>query len=231
MHSPRRHSAARAGRRIVVYAAVIAVTACLAPALARADGDPASDVLVSQDTFLPWDAGVPAKQQAELGEVLQAAARSGFQIRVAVIASASDMGSITALWHQPQSYAQFLGEELSLVYDGRVLVVMPNGFGLYRPGPSPGAAAAALAQTRAATIGAGIGTATIDAVRRLAAADGHPLPLPSAPAPSTPSADSNSSDTLSWIVFAIGGGLIALAWGASVRVRPLHLGGRRIPST
>ncbi|MBV9006759.1 MAG: hypothetical protein JO181_18980, partial [Solirubrobacterales bacterium] len=42
---------------------------------ARADGDPASDVLATQLLYLPQDAGVPAAQQAQLGALLQTAAR------------------------------------------------------------------------------------------------------------------------------------------------------------
>jgi hypothetical protein len=53
---------------------------------------------------------------------------------VALIASPSDLGSVTALWRRPQSYADCLGQELSLVYGGPVLVVMPDGYGLYGEG-------------------------------------------------------------------------------------------------
>jgi len=104
----------------------------LLAASARADGDPASDVLVSQTLFLPQDAGVPANQQAQLDALLHAAQQSGYQIRVALIASPTDLGSVTELWRQPQNYARFLAQELSLLYRGPLLVVMPNGYGLYR---------------------------------------------------------------------------------------------------
>ena len=61
------------------------------------------------------------EQQAQLVALLAAARRSGYQLRVALIASSTDLGSVTELWRQPQSYAQFLGQELSLVYRGPVL--------------------------------------------------------------------------------------------------------------
>ena len=38
---------------------------------------------------------------------------------------------------------------------------------------------------------------------------------------------SSPTDVAAWIVFAIGGGLIALAWGASLRARPLQMRKRR----
>jgi len=70
---------------------------------AHADGDPASDVLASQTLFLSQDAGVTVRQQAQLSAVLGAAQRVGYQIRVAIIASPTDLGSVTELWRQPQN--------------------------------------------------------------------------------------------------------------------------------
>jgi cytochrome oxidase Cu insertion factor (SCO1/SenC/PrrC family) len=139
---------------------------------ARADGDPASDVLVSQTLYLPADAGVSEKQEMQLNAVLRALKRSGVPVRVAVIPSAYDLGSIGELWLKPATYARFLGIELSLVYKQALLVVMPNGFGLNWPGHSSAAAEAHLANIR---IGAGTGavvTATEAAVRAVAASDG-----------------------------------------------------------
>lgn len=184
---------------------------------ARADGDPASDVLATQPLYLPQDAGVPLAQQAQLGALLQAAARVGYPVRAAIIASPTDLGSVTALWREPQSYAEFLGQELPLVYKGPLLVVMPGGLGLYEVGGGPVAGRAALAGVNAR--GGALGVAAVTAIQRLAAAAGHPLPLPSAQAPSKQS----STEVLPWIALAIGGVLIALAWTASLRARPLGI--------
>ena len=178
---------------------------------ARADGDPASDVLSTQTLYLPQDAGVPAARQAQLGALLSAAARAGYRIRVAVIASSADLGSVTALWHQPQNYAGFLGQELPLVYRGSLLVVMPNGYGLYH------AAAIRLAPPT----GGDLGTAAIGAIERLAAASGHAVALPTAPARSS----AGASSAIPWLVFAVGAALIAFAWAASLRARPLRQAG------
>lgn len=187
--------------------------------VARADGDPASDVLASQPLFLPQDAGVPAGQQAQLVALLAMARRSGYPIRVAVIASAADLGSVTELWHQPQNYARFLGEELSLVGNSPLLVVMPNGYGV---SGLRGAENALL--DHAPAPGADLRTAAITAIERLAAASGHRLSLPRTVGPSS----SNANDTWSWLAFAIGGVLIAGAWTASLRARPLRT---RAPKT
>jgi hypothetical protein len=189
------------------------------PAPARADGDPASDVLATQALFLPQDAGATAAQRAQLSALLTAAARRGYPIRVALVASPSDLGSVTALWRQPETYARFLGQELAFVHKGPLLVVMPNGFGLTRLGrPLPGQAAL----TGLGAPGAGLAGAAITAVRQLAAAAGHPLPASSVQAPRA----SSSSDTIAWIVLAAGALAIAIAWGLSLRARPLRIGHR-----
>jgi hypothetical protein len=210
---------------LVIVTLIVALAAAWVPAAARADGDPASDVLVTQSVFLPADANASSAQQSQLDGVLAEAEKDGFSIRVALIASPSDLGSITPLWGQPQSYAEFLGDELSLVYHGHVLIVMPVGYGLYQTGASPTAERAALAGSPAPG-SKGLVDGAIAAVQRLAAASGHALATPAArPAPS-PSPASSSSATISWAVFAIGGALIAAAWMASLRARPLARGSR-----
>jgi hypothetical protein len=183
---------------------------------ARADGDPASDVLATQSLFLPQDAGVPQARQGELQALLEEARSGGAPIRVAVIASPADLGSVTELWRRPQSYAGFLGQELSLVYRGSLLVLMPDGYGVFKGAGLSSAEEAALAGLPAP--GAKPGYAALDAVQRLAASSGHELTLPGTTSPSAGS----SSDAVPWIVFAIGAALIAAAWTASLRVRPLR---------
>lgn len=205
--------------------AILALAGGWSAAPARADGDPASDVLVTQQLFLPQDAGLPATQQVQLATLLHEAAHDGYPIRVALIASPADLGSVTALWRQPQNYARFLGQELAFTYHGPLLVVMPAGFGFYsfsRP-PADERAAVAGAQPAAGALG----TAALTAVQRLAAASGHRLPLPSA----TPTAHPGSKNTTPWIAFAIGAALIAAAWTASLRARAPRLPHRRTCST
>ncbi|MGH2881713.1 MAG: hypothetical protein ACRDPA_03250 [Solirubrobacteraceae bacterium] len=183
---------------------------------ARADGDPASDVLATQSLFLPQDAGIPLGQQSQLTGLLEAAARSGFPIRLAIIASRTDLGSVTELWRRPATYARFLGEELSLVYRGPLLVVMPDGYGFYREaGPLP-AAQSALAGVRKPAGGTEFGTAALNAVERVAAASGYSIPIPPAAATTTAG---GGADTIPVIALAIGAVLIAVAWTVSLRVR------------
>ena len=202
-------------------AAVLALAWGWSAASARADGDPASDVLATQPLFLAQDAGVPPRRAAQLASLLDEAQRSGAPIRVALIASPADLGSVTELFGKPQSYAEFLGQELALLYRGPLLVLMPNGFGLYGF-HRPASARAAIAGVPLSAADGGLGPAVVAAVRRLAAASGHPLALPSATA--SAAAGSSRTDTEAWIAFAAGWVLIAVAWVASLRARPL---GRR----
>ena len=165
-------------RRKALALGVAALAACTLAASARADGDPASDYLLVQKVFLPFDAKFPAKQQAEFTALVQGANRSGFTIRVALIASSYDLGSITSLWQQPKTYARFLGEELSYVYKGRLLIVMPNGFGfnwLKHPSVAQYAVLATIPVKPGPT---GLIAAATTAVQRLAKAAGVTITTP-----------------------------------------------------
>ena len=68
-------------------AAVLALAlAALAPGVARADGDPASDVLYTQGIFVPQDAGVPAADVARLAALVRESRRAGYPVKVAIVA-------------------------------------------------------------------------------------------------------------------------------------------------
>jgi len=155
-----------------------------APA-ARADGDPASDVLVYQNLFVTSESGMSTGQQAEVASLLASAAHAGFPIRAAIIGAPVDLGAVTALWDKPSAYASFLGVELSLIYKQRLLIVMPNGFGFNWTGHPSGPAYQVLSQVSIGAGGDGLTTATVTAVQTLAAASGIKLATPAAPA--TPS--------------------------------------------
>ncbi|HTU04138.1 MAG TPA: SCO family protein, partial [Trebonia sp.] len=180
------HGVVTRGRSLLaaIFLACCALT-MFAPA-ARADGDPGSDVLVYQNLFVTSFSGVSVSQQVELANLLGTAAHDGFPVRVAIIASSQDLGAITALWGKPAAYASFLGTELSLAYKQRLLVVMPDGFGFNWPGHPTASAYRVLAKVPIGTGGNGFTTATVTAVRTLAAASGVKLPMPTAAAGSAP---------------------------------------------
>ncbi|MGO9821063.1 MAG: redoxin domain-containing protein [Solirubrobacteraceae bacterium] len=181
----------RLARSTIAALLALCLAATALPAAARADGDPGSDVLVYQDLFAGSDAGLSVQQQLRLADVLKAAARVGFPVRVAIIAGPSDLGAVTALWRNPRGYARFLGIELSLAYKGRLVVVMPNGFGFNWPGHSSGSDYRLLAGIPIRAGGDGLYSATSAAVMNLARAAGIKLPAV-ASSPSAPAAGSGA---------------------------------------
>jgi hypothetical protein len=120
-------------RRPLSAAAMVALLAVAAlaalPGRALADGDPASDVLLFQSVFLPYETPSPAVS-GQLGGVVKAAGDGGYPIKVAVIQSPADLGSAGALFGRPQQYAIFLEKELRLKPKEKLLVVMPQGYGV-----------------------------------------------------------------------------------------------------
>ena len=159
--------ARRAVGLIAALALALGAVSALSAPSALADGDPGSDVLVYQPVFLAADAGISVHEQVKLGDLLHAAAGRGFAIRVAIIATRSDLGAVTGLWREPRAYAHFLGLELSLTYKGRLLVVMPNGFGFSWPGHSSAAAYRTLRSIQIRPGGPGLAAATQTGVRSL----------------------------------------------------------------
>ena len=95
---------------------------------AAADGEPASDVLATNGIFTPYPPPSVSAVQT-LHSAVQGVAVKGDRIKVAVIATRQDLGSIPSLFGHPQDYSRFLSLELSLLYRGPLLVVMPAGFG------------------------------------------------------------------------------------------------------
>jgi hypothetical protein len=161
-------------------AAVAVVAALCFPLGAHANGDPASHVLPMRKVFVPLNAEVDSGALSRLEAAVDEADDVGFRIRVALIAEPEDLGTAFALFEKPQRYAELLGSELRFIYDDRLLVVTPKGYGYVLDGnadpqgksvvarlPAPGADATA--EARAAS----------HAIVRLAAAAGHRITIPS----------------------------------------------------
>jgi hypothetical protein len=157
----------------------VVVVALLAAPIARADGDPASDYLLGQSSFVPPDDGVPKAYAAQLAATIADAKARGYTIRVALIGTRYDMGSVAVLYEQPTRYARFLGQELYFVYKGRLLVVMPNGLGVSRAGKASPKEQAVVDRIAApGKSGAALAAAATRAVSRLAANAGVVFPVP-----------------------------------------------------
>jgi cytochrome oxidase Cu insertion factor (SCO1/SenC/PrrC family) len=187
--------------------------------VARADTDPASDYLVANQVFLNSQSTGMSSAQRQLVGAVTAANRAGFAIRVAVVSSSYDLGSVPELWDKPRAYARFLGVELSRAdRPQRLLVVMPNGFGFNWPGhPTAGTYRLLAAVPVDSRAGAALAAAADVAVRRMARASGVALP-PSQPAVSGGSARAGSAAALT-IFGAVAGGIAALVAFAIVLTR------------
>jgi hypothetical protein len=148
----------------------------LAPT-ALADGDPASDILVPPDTRVYMtNSATDGQLEKTVAATAEKVSDAGVPIKVAIIGNKSDLGAVPQLWAKPQTYARFLGAELRFVYKDTLLVVMPQGFGINGP-YSQARALAALAgiDPRKDTTPKGLAGSADEALRALAAADGHKI--------------------------------------------------------
>ena len=195
-------------RLIPLCAALLALAA--SPA-ARANGDPASDVLPFKTVFLSSQEPSSSSSGRALLDVTAEARRKGVPIRVAVIYQQPDLGLIQSLWRKPQTYASFLGKELIAFgrYHGTLLVAMPNGFGVFGPGATPRAKQALAAVKPSSGSLDDQARAAQTAVVAVAEANGVAL--------SPPSSDSG---TPSWLIILIVlGGAALIAGIAFVALR------------
>ena len=190
------------------------------PATTWANGDPASDVLIGSDVYLPGDVpsgqldprarsrrptnpgvdpGQLRKARAKLDEALAEAKQDRFPVKVAVIATAADLGVVAGLFGAPQRYAEFLYTQIP-EFRGNLLVVMPQGFGVEGPNTRTGVEALARRPVRGRDA-AGLTRDAADAVPRLAEAAGR------------------SSAGANTVAIVLVGGFVVLAAVAAVTLR------------
>lgn len=205
-------------RRLVLLA-LAAVTAGAAAGVARADGDPASDVLLADDVFLSYQSPYGSPEGRALEGLAKAAKGQGLPIKVAVITQVADLGAVPGLYGKAQRYADFLGREITFVYRGTLVVAMngkPGGFGVHGPGAT-GAARRALARMKLPEdpqTAADLARLAAVAVQRVAAASGHHLAGP---------AEKKKSSTRLLDVFLVAAlGLVLLAGGVALLARWLR---------
>lgn len=198
--------------RVIV---LVAVAVALPTGIARADGDPASDILLGSSVFYPYQPAVSASLQRSLTAEAAAAKRGGFPIKIALIDSAVDLGAIPELFDQPQKYAEFLDQEIVFIYKGPLLVVMPTGYGITRVAPAVAGIVATLAKP-AGRRSDDLARAALTAVPKLAAAAGHAF-RPSADTASGVSAGGGGSSAIVVVALALAavaaaGTVLALRW-------------------
>lgn len=124
---------------LIAFALLLAVVSVEA----FANGDPASHVLPSRDVFLPSDRAVCSAAGRRLEALTEASRKVGYPIKVAVIPTAEDLGTLFRLFGRPDKYARQLAVELPAELfepeEGkrayRLLILMPAGLGL--EGASP----------------------------------------------------------------------------------------------
>jgi hypothetical protein len=119
------------------HATVIVIVAALAVLVvppARADGDPASDILFGDNVFLSLTSPQANPKGRELERLTTAAAKSGLILKVAVITAPTDLGAIPQLYGHPAKYAKFLRMELTWGgFKGTLIVVMKGGVAAVGP--------------------------------------------------------------------------------------------------
>jgi hypothetical protein len=207
----------RGRRPLTVLLALVALAAGL-PAPALADGDPASDILISQDVFYPYAPNTVAKElQTALDGQVRAAKAAGFDVKIALIAAAADLGSVPQLLTDPQKYADLLTAEISFNTKPRVLVVLPVGLGGNNLGDRAGAALTGVRIDQQAGAD-GLARAAMAAVGALTAANGTPVPVPRVAAQSGRSAGAHAGGgTSPLLVFGLPVALVALVAGIAAR--------------
>jgi hypothetical protein len=223
----------RQATRTVLCLLGCALAAGLAATTAKADGDPASDYLVSQQVFLSYDAKIPTALQRKLVAAVASANKNGFPLKVALIWSSYDLGSVPELFGKPKTYARFLDAEDSKCWWGagcgagrfktttRLLVVMPNGLGFAQWKHSPAAGYRTLAGIKVTRTPSGLATAATTAVIKLAAAAGVKVSTSGDAAQAAQSSGGGTSRTA--IIAAV---LVALALGLAARLLIRRRAGR-----
>jgi hypothetical protein len=165
-------------KRLAPIALLLALC-LLVPASARANGDPASDVLLTDQVFLPYEAPISKPAADDLRKTVSSANAKGYKIRVALIAFTGDLGTAVSLWRHPQDYAKFLASEIAFVTTDRLLVAMPSGWGVYNKAKPVTKEQAILAKIKPGTTPTPLAESAAAAVRALAAAGGVTVPKPS----------------------------------------------------
>jgi hypothetical protein len=168
---------------------LVAVAAALvAPGRALAHGDPTAHYLETDSLLTSYAMPPDLAVERRLRGVLDAAAARGYPIKVVLFANDGDTGGEPAPLEDPQTYVGTVTDQLEGVrpLEAPVLIVTPHRFGLGGKQPRDGtltritpALAAKLTHNlphARKDNGTALARTAMVAIRRLAAAGGHPLP-------------------------------------------------------
>jgi hypothetical protein len=166
----------------------VALTALIGTAGALAHGDPTAHYLETDSLLTSYAAPPAVAVELRLRGVLDAAAERGYPIKVVLFANEADTGGEPEPLEDTQTYVTTVSDQLDEISPLRapVLIVTPQGFGLGGRQPRDGAVAP-ITRPLAAELarhlplakkadGNALARTAMVAVRRLAAAGGHPLP-------------------------------------------------------
>jgi hypothetical protein len=199
------------------------VAALLAPAAAQADGDPASDVLLFQDAYLPYFPP-PSKPEAQtLTRLLAQVRRAGYPMKVALIQTAGDLGAYPDMLGKPDDYAKLLSSEIAFrVKHPHLLIVMAEG-GLAGRNLGKGADVVGDVRIDTAAQSDGLVRAALEAVAKVASANGHETAVPDIKANAQPATGGGTSHValyvIAGVIVVLGLALIAV----SLRIRSRRL--------
>jgi hypothetical protein len=201
-------------RSLLALAVAAALAAAVAaPPPASADGDPASDVLLLQDVYLPYAPGVPPDLGRTITDLLKETRKAGFPLKVAIIAGPKDLGAVPQYFGHPQAYAPFLESEIAFNKKKPLLTVMPSGYGVAGLPSGSENALKGLAPPASAK-GDDLGRAAVGAIVKLSQAVGKPVPAPKLPAAGAGGGGGGTSPVIVFLVpvalLALGGALVAL---------------------
>jgi hypothetical protein len=205
------------GRRALLLLLLALLAGSVRAAAAAADADPASDVLLVQDAFFPYQARIPTALTKAVDQTLTEIHATGLPLKVAIIGSRVDLGGIPELFGQVARYGAFLETEISSRGPQPLLVVMPDGLSLQA---GPRSAVKGIA-THPDEGPAGLARTAVLAIERIAAARGRPIVAPSL--------DARTGGSVTGpLVTAVAVILVLVATGLLVSRRVRHRSGRRV---
>jgi hypothetical protein len=160
-------------RRLPLLLVLIAALAvALAPSGARADGDPASDVLITNTLYTPVAQKISPPVLRQLQDTIEQANAGGFKVRVALILDRTDLGAVPQLFGHPVKYVKLLSGELFYAWKGAIIAVQPSGIGVQNIKPlAPAQSVVDAITITAPSTADGLALAADDAVRKLAGKD------------------------------------------------------------
>jgi hypothetical protein len=110
---------------LLTLAALAALVAL--PSLAAADGDPPSDVLITNSLYTPVSQKISPPVLQELQTTIREANAGGFKVRVALVLDTTDLGAVPQMLGHPVKYVKLLASELVYAWKGAVVAVQPTG--------------------------------------------------------------------------------------------------------